>query len=368
MEYPIHVHDLNVADPAILADAASKKYYLYANQFTCGQTPAERKGTGETFYALVSEDLVHWSNPVLVFEQNQFWGSQDYQSPECWLYEGKYYLLAGFSAPGRLRRIQPLVANSPLGPFAPWGEPLTPPAWQTLDGTLYIDKAGDPWLVFAHDWVQVYDGQVAAVKLAGDLSHAIGNPVVLFRNSDASWTDDFMYTEEGGVVRGPAVHRMKDGGLVILWTGLTPYGLAVGIARSESDEIYGPWRQYDKPVYCLDGGNPSLFRHLDDGMLMMALYHRGVDGPAGKGPGIKTCLYEMEEVHYGLLEIVNEFTGNWWGSIGGHPIAYRAREPVTAEPLHSRLGSYYGFFGPRRIQWGMAPETKFNKGRITTKD
>jgi len=112
--------------------------------------------------------------------------------------------------------------------------------------------------VFAHDWVQVYDGQVAAIKLAKDLSHAIGNPVVLFRNSDASWTDDFMYTEEGGLVCGPAVHRMKDGGLVILWTGYTPYGLAVGIARSETDEIYGPWQQFDKPVYCLDGGNAVL--------------------------------------------------------------------------------------------------------------
>ena len=126
MDYPIHVRDMNVAEANILADPVSTKYYMYANKFHIGLTPAERKGTGETFYALVSEDLIHWSNPVLVFEQNDFWGSQDYQGPECFLYEGKYYLLAAFSAPGRFRKIQALVADSPLGPFAPWGEPLSP--------------------------------------------------------------------------------------------------------------------------------------------------------------------------------------------------------------------------------------------------
>ena len=72
MEYPIHVHDLNVKDPSIFADPKSKKYYMYSNKFHCGLTPSERKGTGETFYCIVSEDLVHWSNPQLVFEQNDF--------------------------------------------------------------------------------------------------------------------------------------------------------------------------------------------------------------------------------------------------------------------------------------------------------
>ncbi len=369
MDYPIHVRDMNVAEANILADPVSNKYYMYANKFHIGLTPAERKGTGETFYALVSEDLIHWSNPVLVFEQNDFWGSQDYQGPECFLYEGKYYLLAAFSAPGRFRKIQALVADSPLGPFAPWGEPLSPAGWQCMDGTLYIDREGEPWLVFAHDWVQVYDGQIAAVKLARDLTHAVGNPIVLFRGSDAPWSDDFMYTDEGGgAVRGPAVHRMKDGGLVILWTTNTPYGLAVGIARSESDEIYGPWQQFDKPVYCLDGGNANLFNRLNDGMLMMVLHHRGVDYAGTKGPGIKTVMYELEEVYYGLLEIVNEFTGNWWGSIGGHAIPYRTRVPVTAEPRYSTLADYSGPFGRRRVKWAMAPETKYKKGKITTKD
>ena len=91
-------------------------------------------------------------------------------------------------------------------------------------------------------------------------------------------------------------------------------------------------------------------------------------GAGTKGPGIKTVMYELEEVYYGLLEIVNEFTGNWWGSIGGHAIPYRARVPVTAEPRYSTLADYSGPFGRRRVKWAMAPETKYKKGKITTKD
>jgi len=366
LEYPVHVHDLNVKDPYILADPVSEKYYLYANKFKCGVTPKDRKGTGNTFYAMESVDLVHWSNPILVFEQNDFWASEDYTAPEVHYYKEKYYLISSFSAPGKLRRCQALVADNPLGPFVPFGKPLTPPAWQCMDGTLYVDREGAPWLVFAHDWVQVFDGQICAIRLADDLSEPVSDPIILFRGSEAPWGDDFVYStdEGGGAARAPWVHRMKDGGLVILWTNCTPYGYAVGIAKSLSDEIYGPWQQYDKPVYALDGAHASLFRRFGDGMLMMPLHHIGRDGP-----GIRTIIEEVEEYN-GLIEIVNEFTGNWWESIGGHPIAYRGQGPCKDEPTFSKLENYGGMFARRRrvTKWAMAPETKFKKGKIATRD
>jgi hypothetical protein len=365
MEYPVHVHELNVQDPYILADPDSKKYYLYANKFNCGKTPAARHGTGNTFYAMESADLITWSNPILIFEQNEFWASEDYSAPEVHYHKGKYYLIASFSAPGKMRRCQALVAENPLGPFSPVGpEALTPPAWQCMDATLYVDRNSDPWLVFAHDWVQVYDGQICAIRLAGDLSSAAGDPIVLFRGSEAPWGDDFMYCKDegGGAAKAPWVHRMKDGGLVILWTNCSPYGYAVGIAKSLSGEIFGPWQQYDKPLYCHDGAHASIFTRFADGMLMMPLYHLGRNGP-----GITTIIEEVEEYN-GRIEIVNEFTGNYWGSIGGHPIAYRGPGPSKDIPTYTVLGNYGGMFAKRRGKWGMAPETKFDKGKITSKD
>ena len=338
MEYPVHVHELCVPDPFVFADPKTKKYYLYANRFSCGITPRARNGSGNTFYAMVSEDLIHWSNPILVFEQNDFWASCDYTGPEVYFRNGAYYLIAAFSAPGKLRKIQALKAESPLGPFEPIGEPPTPPAWQVMDGTLYVDRDGETWLVFAHDWVQVYDGQIAAVPVSDDLTHATGKPVILFRGSEAPWGDDFMYTSNdgGGAASGPCVWRMEDGSLVILWSNETPYGDAIGIAKSESGELWGPWKQYDKPVYAMDGLHASLFRRFGDGMLMMPFYSKNIGGI-----GLRTMMMEMEESKStGLPETIHEFTGNVFAAMGGHALPYRGERDVRIEPAYSELTDY----------------------------
>ena len=44
------------------------------------------------------------------------------------------------------------------------------PREDTPDDLIYVDPDGTPWLVFVHEWLQVYDGQIAAVELADDLS------------------------------------------------------------------------------------------------------------------------------------------------------------------------------------------------------
>ena len=42
-----------------------------------------------------------------------------------------------------------------------------------------------PWMVFCHEWVQIGDGTMDAVRLAADLSKPVGEPIQLFRASDA---------------------------------------------------------------------------------------------------------------------------------------------------------------------------------------
>lgn len=369
MDYPIFVQNINVKDPQVLADPVSKKYYMYAPFFPCGEAPTERKGTGASICAICSEDLVNWSNPYVVFDQNDFW-ADDYATPAGFYHNGKYYLLVSAAAPGKLRHIVALVADTPDGPFVPVGGNLTPPSWQCLDGTLYRDLQGGLWLVFAHDWVQVYDGQIAAIRVEEDLSGYIGDPMILFRGSEASWGDDFMwnsYEGGGGSARCPIPYRMADGSLIMLWENCTPYGFAIGVAKSETGEICGPWKQVEKPVYCLDGGHGTLFNRLEDGMLMMNVYSPGRKGLNNVEPGPRVLMFEMEEVYYGVIEVVNEFTGNWRRNIGGHALAYR-NTPTDDIPTYSKLGNYAGFFGRRRgVSWGMAPPTKYTKGKIVAK-
>lgn len=306
-EYPVHARDIFISDPCVLASPDTGKYYIYARMFDPKTFPEVKFGA--TFYAMESPDMIHWSRPILVFDKpDDFWAPLDYWAPECHYYKGKYYLISSFRAEGKYRRCQALVSDSPTGPFLPFGEPLTPAGWQCLDGTLYIDKKGSPWLVFCHEWLQVWDGQVCAVKLKDDLSAAVGDPVILFYASDAPWRGSIDKDGIGGqVTDGCWLHRMKTGTLIMLWSNFSRGGYTIGTARSASGEIHGPWIQDPEPMWAMDGGHPSLF-YTFEGKLMMSFHCNN------KQKRMHIC--QMEE-DGDRLRIVNEITGNWYNSIGG---------------------------------------------------
>ena len=73
MEYPNHAHGILTSDPCILADKASGKYYMTSSHFTIDGKPASR-GMGK-IVCLVSEDLIHWSDPQVIFDctETDFW-------------------------------------------------------------------------------------------------------------------------------------------------------------------------------------------------------------------------------------------------------------------------------------------------------
>ena len=321
--YPYHIRDVHISDPFILADPVSRLYYTYVQFADTRRFPELPAGPG-FFYVLESRDLIHWSRPRVCFEKGDFWADLDYWAPECHLWQGRYYLISSFRAAGSYRRCQCLVSDSPAGPFRPVRDlPVTPEGWHCLDGTLYTDRQGAPWLVFCHEWPQVGDGQICAVPLSGDLGEAAGEPLILFRASDGPWTGD------SGVTDGPFLHRLPGGKLVMLWSGFTREGsYAVSYAVSESGEIRGPWKQQKTPLYALDGGHAMLFRAFS-GQLMMSCHCPNDHSRK------RILLFEMEETA-DALHIVNEVTGNWYGSIGGKGARY-AYKAMCAEPPCFRL-------------------------------
>ena len=81
-----------------------------------------------------------------------------------------------------------LKADKPDGKFTVHSEgTITPPDWESLDGTLYISKSGKPYMIFCHEWVQVNDGEMCAIEMSADLKRAVGEPILLFKASEASW-------------------------------------------------------------------------------------------------------------------------------------------------------------------------------------
>lgn len=331
--YPYHIRDIHISDPYILVDEKTKHYYTYV-QFVDSQRFPHLTVEEGCFYVIKSKDLINWTEPQICFRQQDFWAGLDYWAPEVHIWKGKYYLISSFRAPGTYRRCQCLVADSPMGPFQPVNqEPITPAGWHSLDGTLFVDQKGAPWMVFCHEWLQVSDGQICAIPMSDDLGKAIGDPIILFRASDAPWrAKTIKESGHGFVTDGPFLHRMKNGTLIMLWSNFSENGgYTTGYAISKHGFIAGPWEQVSDPIYALDGAHSMLF-YTFEGQLMMACH-----GP-NDHPRKRILLFEMQE-DGDKLQIINEVTGNWYNNIGGIGKGYAYREPCIEEPCFSTIST-----------------------------
>ena len=245
--------NIQIRDPFVLPVKDEMRYYLYG---TTDSDPWKAPGIG--FDAYISENLEEWEGPYPVFRpQSGFWASHNFWAPEVYKYGKSYYMFASFKSSSHERATQILRAASPFGPFVQHSnEPVTPASWECLDGTLW-EEEGQPWLVFSREWVQVNDGEVWAAPLSIDLDRLDGEPILLFRGSDASWTRKIKRRngsgfEDARVTDGPFLYKTDQGSLFMLWSSIGESGYAMGYARSESGKLIGPWLQQSKPL--VDGG------------------------------------------------------------------------------------------------------------------
>jgi arabinan endo-1,5-alpha-L-arabinosidase len=267
--------DIHIRDPFVLPVMAEKQYYLYG---TTGPQAWTTSASGFDHYT--SPDLQNWEGPFPTFRPPMdFWADRNFWAPEAHAYHGRYYLFASFKADGVCRGTQILAASGPQGPFFPISDgPVTPREWECLDGTLFVDADDQPWIVFCHEWVQVGDGEICTLRLSDDLKSALGQPHLLFRASEAPWSQVINSKgRKGYVTDGPWLHRLANGGLIMLWSSFGTGGYTVGIARSTSDDILGPWQQSPEPLYARDGGHCMVFRAFD-GQLWLA-FHRPNQSP-----------------------------------------------------------------------------------------
>lgn len=267
--------DIHIRDPFLLPIAEERQYYLYG---TTGPESWTDFATGSNYYT--SPDLESWSGPFPAFRPPAgFWADRNFWAPEVHVYRGQYYMFITLKAEGIRRGTQILKADSPRGPFLPISNrPVTPPDWECLDGTFFLDADDQPWMVFCHEWVQVGDGEICALRLSPDLTAPVGQPHVLFRASEAPWAEEInSKSRRGFVTDGPWLHRLANGGLIMLWSSFRAGKYTVGMARSTSAGILGPWEQLPDPLYVADGGHCMIFRSFD-GQLWLA-FHRPNPSP-----------------------------------------------------------------------------------------
>ncbi|WP_022872761.1 glycoside hydrolase family 43 protein [Nesterenkonia alba] len=290
----VDTEQIQVRDPYVLTHDG--EYYLYGST-----DPNIWRGQATGFNVYRGTDLRTWTGPYPAFRPPEgFWSQTNYWAPEVHPYRDRFYMFATFG-PGRSvprRGTAILASDSAVGPFVPHSDgPVTPREWECLDGTLHIDDDGAPWMVFCHEWKQITDGEVCAVRLTDDLRAAHGDPVTLFAASSAPWVEKLTTSkgEQAWVTDGPYLHRTTQGTLLMLWASFRGGRYAQGIAVSDSGQITGPWRHEPEPLYASDGGHGMLFRTLQ-GELMLTLH------TPNRTPEERAIFIPVEE-HQGSLRV-----------------------------------------------------------------
>ena len=269
------LEEIPIRDPYILPDKTNQTYYLYASDDVKGND-------GKTLGGLAvyeSKDLKQWYGPKHIFTlPTDNWINGKIWAPEVHAYQGKYYLFATINsdiiwkkaAPGEVpytfRGVQIFVADSPTGPFEPFCKlPVLPMDQMTLDGTLWVED-GKPYMVYCHEWVQIRDGGMNLVELKPDLSGRNGEITRLFHASSAPWStgSDPEHPERSTYVTdGCFLYQTKNKNLLMIWSSFMNGEYAIGIAKSSTGKITGPWIQQSEPLFDKNGGHGMIFRSFD---------------------------------------------------------------------------------------------------------
>lgn len=224
-------------------------------------------GTG--YNMRVSDDLYAWSDPWQFFVPGEctnpdFDGIADYWAPELYEYGGKFYIFGTYrSAANDHRGVAVFRSDVPEGPYEMISKGhVTPNDWDSIDGSLYVDENGDPWMIFVHEWTSTEDGigTMVASRMTDDLTALTGEITLLFSASELSGAPNNFVTD------GPYVYRFENGRLALIWSGFNTSGYCVGVCYSDNG-ILGPWVQGEEPLFSAMGDNPICYQEGGHGML-----------------------------------------------------------------------------------------------------
>lgn len=277
-KFPISITTMHHYDPFFFADAESGMYYHVNPRYNQNGTPA-------ALDLYESPNLSDWRKAGVAWEPSAtFLGNNDCWAPDIYEYRGKHYVFVTFS---RIKDISDishwnlenfeikagttvLVSdNGPMGPYrehVPSGKlNVTPEEWMCIDGSLYVDEEGMPWMIYSGELTQFYDGRVYAQRMSEDLKSLIGEPHLLFSASEAPWVRNSGIRDGKPVYITDAPYIWKDeasGNLIMIWSSNSDTGYAMGQAISSSGNVLGPWVQQREQLNTDTGGHGHVFKDL----------------------------------------------------------------------------------------------------------
>ncbi len=245
-------NEINIRDPFVLFE--NGVYYLYgtrAKDFGC-------KVGGVDVYT--SSDLENWSEPHECLNSEKHGLNREVNwAPEVHKYKDKYYMFITFTMENGNRGTYILRSDDPKGQFEPYSDgAVTPADWMSLDGTLYIDKSGKPYIVFCHEHVQILDGTICYAELTEDLKAIKGEIITLFSASSPYWADDFEECKHY-ITDGPFLYRTSTDELLLIWSTFINHKYAECAVRFKNGEI-GTELEHLEPILQNDGGHGMIFK------------------------------------------------------------------------------------------------------------
>jgi beta-xylosidase len=171
-----------IADPFVLEYLG--EYYLYGTS------------AGNGFKAWKSHNLVDWEPVGYVYRRTaSSWGTGSFWAPEVIHYRDKFYMVFSCKGPADSGlRLALAIGDSPEGPFVDLQVPWFDYNYSCIDGHLFVDSDGTPYLFFekvgsvGEFWngAGYLWGMIFGVPLTPDLLTMSGEPVLCLY-PDQAW-------------------------------------------------------------------------------------------------------------------------------------------------------------------------------------
>jgi beta-xylosidase len=225
------------ADPAVLRHEG--RYYMYTTGYSCN----------------VSDDLVTWKHVGRLKPIAPGGSRRGGWAPEVIHYRDSFYMV--YCTPlvkGEGMRICLARGDKPTGPFSEVHGPLFDNGWACIDGHIFVDDGGTPYLYFTRvDYVNPANGRrearVHAAPLKRDLSGLADDPTVCMDTYQA-WEDAEL--TGNWCNEGPFVVKHGQTYYMMFSTGHYRHqGYSLGYATAPGP--LGPWAKADNnPVVKMD--------------------------------------------------------------------------------------------------------------------
>lgn len=291
---PVGGADVQMGDPFVLFNDG--RYYLYGTTANDG------------FKYWTSPDLVNWTAGGYAYQRAaDAPQAGSYWAPEVIRHQDKFYMVYSCEpkvpqGEKKFFRMNLAVSDRPEGPFTDLHAPWLPYAYSTIDGDIFVDDDGTPYLYFAavgkREKPETYIyGLIYGVELERDLSAPVG-PVFRCTEASQDWENPFSTDtrcNEGAFVfkRGSTYYMTYSANR---WND--PF-YSIGCATATAPR--GPWTKpatnplvgEDKKIG-LSGPGHSCMVPSPDGSEMFIVYHAHVnpDKPGARNVNIDRVVFD----------------------------------------------------------------------------